>query len=228
MNFHRSERPWTEEEWPAEFRRSDVRSARFGELLETLRDHPDRDDLIAREMGWDRVGDLFTADDAAEIELECAQAASSDEPSARTFDPLHDGDELDRAAGLPLLSEAAAFRLALEVTAVVIESGRGFEGSGFADVRHEEAFRELTSNALIPAAKIRGGHCFGYDDEICANIVCNRSALEAAEKAEQALLRLDREAALPAAYAERLLPRLRELIRLLNERITAMRSRVWW
>ncbi len=228
MNFHRSERPWTEEEWLAEFRRSDVRSARFGELLETLHDHPDRDDLIAREMGWDRVGDLFAADEAAEIELECAEATASDEPSARRFDPLHEDDDDDRAAGMMLLGEAAAFRAALEVTTVVIELGRRFKELSFADVGHEESFSELWSNALIPAAKIRGGRCFGYDDEICANIVCNRSALEAAEKAEHALIRLDREASLPAAYAERLLPRLRDLVRLLNERIAAMRTQVWW
>jgi hypothetical protein len=30
--------PWTEDEWLAEFRRNDVRSAKFGELLETFAD----------------------------------------------------------------------------------------------------------------------------------------------------------------------------------------------
>ena len=45
--------PWTEDQWERFMQRSDVRSAKFGELLETLRDHPDRDEIIAREMGWD-------------------------------------------------------------------------------------------------------------------------------------------------------------------------------
>src|SRR2546425_483984 len=48
------DRPWTEEQWERFMEKSDVRSAKFGELLETFIDHPDRDELIAHEMGWDR------------------------------------------------------------------------------------------------------------------------------------------------------------------------------
>ncbi|HID23282.1 MAG TPA: hypothetical protein EYP14_12885, partial [Planctomycetaceae bacterium] len=47
------DRPWTEEEWERLLQWSDLRAARFEELFETLRDHPDRDRIIAEEMGWD-------------------------------------------------------------------------------------------------------------------------------------------------------------------------------
>jgi|SRR5688500_1101241 len=51
------EKPWSEEEWLADMKRNDARADRFGELLETLRDHPDRDARVAREMGWDQLAD---------------------------------------------------------------------------------------------------------------------------------------------------------------------------
>jgi hypothetical protein len=50
--------PWSEEEWLAEFRRNDVRSAKFGELLETFGDDPDGDEKIRHEMGWDKNDDV--------------------------------------------------------------------------------------------------------------------------------------------------------------------------
>src|SRR5687767_14907903 len=46
------ERPYTEEQWEALFRQSDLKAAKFGELLETLHDQPDHELTIAREMGW--------------------------------------------------------------------------------------------------------------------------------------------------------------------------------
>ena len=47
------ERPWPKAQWEQLIRQSDVRSAKYGELFETLRDDPDRDGLIAHEMRWD-------------------------------------------------------------------------------------------------------------------------------------------------------------------------------
>ena len=51
-DFEPDDLPWTEEHWERFMQRSDARSARFGDLLETLRNHPDRDEIVAREMGW--------------------------------------------------------------------------------------------------------------------------------------------------------------------------------
>ncbi len=48
------ERPWTEEQWEAFMRRNDLRADRFGELMETLIDDPDRHAKISHEMGWDK------------------------------------------------------------------------------------------------------------------------------------------------------------------------------
>ena len=45
------DRPWNEAKWERFMLASDVRSAKFGELLETLIDDPNCDEIIAREMG---------------------------------------------------------------------------------------------------------------------------------------------------------------------------------
>jgi hypothetical protein len=53
MNPHEEDEdfPWNEQQWEDFMKRSDVRSARYGELFETLIDHPDLDEIIDKEMG---------------------------------------------------------------------------------------------------------------------------------------------------------------------------------
>jgi hypothetical protein len=51
------DKPMNEAQWEAFMREGDLRAARFGELLETLMDHPNRDEIVAREMGWDEIAD---------------------------------------------------------------------------------------------------------------------------------------------------------------------------
>jgi hypothetical protein len=59
-------RPWTEAQWERFMQQSDARSAKFGELLETLRDDPNCDGIIAHEMGWDQDAD----EDICDAELD--------------------------------------------------------------------------------------------------------------------------------------------------------------
>ena len=59
------DRPWDEEQWEAFMRESDLRSARYGEILETVMDDPDRDRIIAKEMGWDWLTEALDERDTA-------------------------------------------------------------------------------------------------------------------------------------------------------------------
>ncbi len=43
---------WDEYDWERFLREQDLRAERYLELMETYRDHPDRDNIVAREMGW--------------------------------------------------------------------------------------------------------------------------------------------------------------------------------
>ena len=87
------EQPWTEEEWLADMKRNDARADRFGELLETLQDAPDRDERVAREMGWDDMADALAADKRGEFDAEDQEAAGEDDDEAASFEDDDEGDE---------------------------------------------------------------------------------------------------------------------------------------
>ncbi len=51
-----------EHEWEEFLREFDVRTEKYGKLLDQYADHPDRDRIVAREMGWDWLDDALDAD----------------------------------------------------------------------------------------------------------------------------------------------------------------------
>ena len=77
-------------EWERMFRKSDKMSDRYAALLDTYADHPDRDTIIAREMGWAGPEDL--EDEAPEGESDGHDAEleddAADEPD---LNPLTEG-----------------------------------------------------------------------------------------------------------------------------------------
>src|SRR4051812_49325285 len=79
--------PWSEDKWEAFMKESDLRSARYCELFETLHDDPDSEEKIAKEMGWDLEDDFEDKpwvkefnDQAAEVmkEIEAEKAAKEE------------------------------------------------------------------------------------------------------------------------------------------------------
>lgn len=87
-DYSSPEKPWSEERWEREFKRNDARADRFGELLETFMDHPDRDELVAREMGWDDLAD-------AVAEQKRGGAPGDDGAGSTAGDAAGDGDDDD-------------------------------------------------------------------------------------------------------------------------------------
>ena len=53
------DKPMDEFAWERFMKESDKRTDKYGELLEKYMDHPDRDQIVAREMGWNKNPDLF-------------------------------------------------------------------------------------------------------------------------------------------------------------------------
>src|SRR6266851_10157054 len=172
------DRPMNEEEWERQFRESDVRSAKFGELLETLIDHPDCDEIIEREMGWVRevpepLGDEEPAsfDPAADPEDEAEIAdAPSDDPES----------ELDELEQMPAYARAYQFGLRVHNTL------KPFCIPDQED-QDEDLIAALSAGFTI-AAKLAGAHGMGYDDEaLCGNIVCCKRSKAAAEQCLEGL-----------------------------------------
>ena len=184
------DRPWTEDQWEAFMKRGDARSAKFGELLETLRDDPDRDATIAREMGWDDEDDDTDEDDGPAFELPAEDFVSGEDPDAGAGRGDADGfDDEDFDEEDDDLDAIPAYRLASEVgmkihhalkphlDAAEPEPGTDGVAGRRAGVPADDDTGELLGKAFIgchiAAAKIAGGHGMGYEDDVlCGNIVC--------------------------------------------------------
>jgi hypothetical protein len=72
--------PKNEFEWELFLRASDRRSTKLGELLEKYSDHPDRDRLIARGMGWKEIEEMLDAQIESSQEEEEDQDLDFEEP----------------------------------------------------------------------------------------------------------------------------------------------------
>ncbi len=57
------EKPMDEFQWEQFMRESDARTESFGKLMEKYLHHPDRDRIIAREMGWTWIEEAMDADE---------------------------------------------------------------------------------------------------------------------------------------------------------------------
>lgn len=78
---HEPDRAWDEYEWERFLQQQDHKTEKYMELLEKYLDHPQRDQIIAREMGWTQL--LKEDDWSDEVDALLAEEAStSEEPGA--------------------------------------------------------------------------------------------------------------------------------------------------
>jgi hypothetical protein len=81
--------PKDEFEWELFLRASDRRTTKLGELMEKYHDHPDRDRLIAREMGWTHIEEMLDAEPEEEAETDDVDPNEPELPAeAIDDDPL--------------------------------------------------------------------------------------------------------------------------------------------
>src|SRR5882672_12778995 len=66
MAGHDSDRAWDEYEWERFLQQQDQRTEKYMDLLEKYIDDPQRDEIIAREMGWTQI--LGDGDWSAEVD----------------------------------------------------------------------------------------------------------------------------------------------------------------
>ncbi len=223
------ERPWNEEQWEAFMKKSDVRAAKFGELLETFIDHPDRDEIIDHEMGWDRPEPGDERDDNqgddADDEAEPFDPAAILEEAANSVDDEewkeYARQEEEALHAIPAYRRGYAFALKLQRA---LKKKLGNQ----ADEEDEDA-GEAFINAHLIAVKIAGGHGMGYEDDVlCGNIVKCKHSLAAANECLAALERLRERRLLPPKKLEALIAECTEIRGLVEQRIAELRGKVWW
>jgi len=248
------EHPWNEEQWEKFMKESDVRSAKFGELLETFQDHPDRDAIIEHEMGWDRDdgdetefewdNDATEGDeeeelddspppweeDESEVDLgpeeddEDEEDENEDDDDDDDDDDEEDDDFDDDERGL---KNTPYYSAAFHFGLQVHEQLKPFLVPD--DEDQDQDFIDALANGFTIAAKLAGAHGMGYDDDVlCGNIVCCKRSLEAAVECLRALACLRERGLLSPAIADPLLKEGSEVRSLVEQHIAELRSKVWW
>ncbi len=81
--------PMDEFAWEKFLKESDLRGEKYGELMDRYKDHPDRERLVAREMGWEHLEDLLEADQRGLLPK--SDEIEEDEYEPREPDPTLEG-----------------------------------------------------------------------------------------------------------------------------------------
>ncbi|HVX62993.1 MAG TPA: hypothetical protein VHC19_20395 [Pirellulales bacterium] len=215
-----SEKPWTEQQWEDFLRQSEVRSARYGELFETLAEHPERDELIDREMGWDREPE----EPEFELSWEQGEYDDFDEEEVDELETEESQEEIRQRRSelreLPAFSAARQWAMAAQ---------RLLKDVGELDAEVDEIVARAHEGCLCAGAKIAAGYGMGEEEQtLCGNIVCCKRAAAFAEQGIEALLELAECGCFSAAAVQPLIEQGRKVRSLIEDRIRELRSRVWW
>jgi hypothetical protein len=211
-----NESPWTEQQWETFLRQGELRAARFQDLFETLADDPNRDELIDREMGWDREREEPASEfPEAEEELEFEEELEPEEELQ-----TERRRKKSRLSALPAYS--ASYRWGLKVLKALKKVDQR-------DADTEEIVARALESCLSVGAKIAGGHALGEKEEaICGNIVYCRRAAAFAQQGIEALQQLADRGELAGDVLQGLIEEGARVRSLVDERIRELRARVWW
>src|ERR1700741_2487825 len=132
--------PKNEFEWELFLRASDRRSTKLGGLLEKYSEHPDRDRLIARGMGWKEIEEMLDA-----------QAESSEEEADIEFDE-------------PDQEESAGRERPIRHPLVTRIIDRSVELSRLTENQRDDDINEMVGSYMVVGPKIAGALTIGDHD----------------------------------------------------------------
>lgn len=121
-----SGRPWDEYDWERFLQQQDRKTDEYLRLLEKYADHPDRDAIVAKEMGWDDLEDESGHDWGDELDEVFSEEVADvdDEKPGQTLDLLVNRERH------PLASDA--FNLTLQVSKWIGTESHSSEGDAAA------------------------------------------------------------------------------------------------
>ncbi len=184
------EQIWDEYDWERFLQEQDRKTERYMELLEKYIDEPERDRLIAREMGWTHL----LEDEASPWDEEEAESAAED---AMQYLEEDDEEEEEPAEMHPLYS--ACFALTVWIDKVIDEAG---------ERQNSPAAVKLATQSAVASAKLAAALSDDDIDEIGMTIAYLKRALRAITLAMEGALQLQKEAAMPEEMAVTLNARL--------------------
>lgn len=170
-----SDKIWDEYDWERFLQEQELRTEKYMELLEKYMDDPQRDEIIAREMGWTHLLGGESREWEEEVESE--------------FQP--EGSETDQADGLAKSSffEFEKHPLYRNAFAFTTELDKIFEGAN-QKVQEHPATVTLHSHATLAAAKLAAALNDDDIDELGMSIAYLKRALRALTSALEAVVQL--------------------------------------
>ena len=180
------EKVWDEYDWERFLQQQDRKTEKYMELLERYMDDPNRDQIIAREMGWyhllDRDGERWAEHVDSLFEEEIGN--DPDFGSA-------DAEEIQQEDGFeehPLYKASSALTVWIDQL---------FEEIG--DVQNQPAAVKLSTQAAIGTAKLAAALSDDDIDEIGMTIAYLKRALKAISSALEAAMQLRKEVPIDVA-----------------------------
>ena len=167
---------WDEFKWEEFMKEQDRKVDRYMELFYRYQDDPNRDDIIAREMGWKWLLGSNDEDGISTEDEDILEEGEGWKASTGIYDD--EREELHRYKHLPVYQAAHDFALrAFRFTDQLPEY-----------IGKDSAVVDFVSNAMIASAKIAGGTGIGNDiEELGGNIAYCKRGLAAANIAIAAL-----------------------------------------
>ena len=177
------EKVWDEYDWERFLQQQDKKTEKYMELLERYIDDPNRDQIIAREMGWyhllDRDGEKWAEEVDSNFEEELAAVESELEAEDGAAEE-EDGFEVH-----PLYQ--ASFALTVWIDQLFDDIG---------DSQNHPSAVKLSTQAAIASAKLAAALSDDDVDEIGMTLAYLKRALKAITLAMEAAAALHKDAAL--------------------------------
>jgi hypothetical protein len=193
MPDNHSDNYWDEYDWERFLQDQERRTEKYMGLIEKYMDHPDRDEIIAREMGWTHLIGGESRDWEEEVESTFENATSEGSEEAADEAPACFGFERH-----PLYRESIAFSAELD------EMFAGSEEK----VREHPAVSELNSQAMLAAAKLAAALNDDDIDELGMSIAYLKRALRALTVALDSAVQIKAAALIDAVRFELLRARI--------------------
>ena len=173
------ERVWDEYQWERFLQQQDRKTEHYMELLEKYMDHPDRDQIIAREMGWSHLLDGAEEDWLEEADAQLAselgldseedEESEAEEPGIGDFEmhPLYQAsfaltvwidqlfDELDDLQNHPSAVKLATQSAIASAKLAAALSDDDIDEIGMTIAYLKRALKAIT-NAMDAAVSLRG------------------------------------------------------------------------
>ena len=181
-NQEEPEKRWDEYDWERFLQQQDRKTERYMELLEKYLDDPDRDQLIASEMGWNHLQDEGNWIEEAESLFSEEMEMMEDDEDEEFEEDEEEGFEMH-----PLYQ--ATFALTVWLDQLFEELG---------DLENHPAAVKLATQTAIASAKLAAALSDDDVDEIGMTIAYLKRALKAITLALEAGIQLKKEVKLSA------------------------------